>query len=159
VLKKHGISNWKVADVIAPAIAVGVCLGRLGCFLNGCCYGHVNCAHGPAVHFPLSSPPRYALVKDGLQTAAGFAMKDDHDPADPDDELTVSLVEPGSPAEQSGLRPGDVIRKAGDREIKAYRDLSEYLVWDWRRGEKELQLTVERDGKEVVIGPFAPRTL
>ena len=37
-------------DVAAPAIALG-CLGRLGCFLNGCCYGDV-CDLPWAVRFP-----------------------------------------------------------------------------------------------------------
>jgi len=31
---------WKVADVLAPSIALGNFFGRVGCFLNGCCYGH-----------------------------------------------------------------------------------------------------------------------
>ena len=28
-------------DVLAPSIAIGIALGRIGCFLNGCCYGDV----------------------------------------------------------------------------------------------------------------------
>ncbi|MEW6524359.1 MAG: prolipoprotein diacylglyceryl transferase [Bacillota bacterium] len=28
-----------VADVAAPAMALGTAIGRAGCFLNGCCYG------------------------------------------------------------------------------------------------------------------------
>ena len=30
---------WKVADVLAPSCALGNVFGRVGCFLNGCCYG------------------------------------------------------------------------------------------------------------------------
>ncbi len=30
---------WKMSDLIAPYIALGQALGRIGCFLNGCCYG------------------------------------------------------------------------------------------------------------------------
>ena len=30
---------WKVADVMAPSIALGSIFGRIGCLLNGCCYG------------------------------------------------------------------------------------------------------------------------
>ena len=26
-------------DLIAPSMAIGLALGRIGCFLNGCCYG------------------------------------------------------------------------------------------------------------------------
>lgn len=37
---KHQMPTWRVADVIAPGIAFGHVVGRLGCFLAGCCYGH-----------------------------------------------------------------------------------------------------------------------
>jgi phosphatidylglycerol:prolipoprotein diacylglycerol transferase len=30
---------WRMADVIAPSLAIGYAIGRIGCFLNGCCYG------------------------------------------------------------------------------------------------------------------------
>lgn len=31
--------RWKVADLCAPSIALGQAIGRLGCFMAGCCYG------------------------------------------------------------------------------------------------------------------------
>jgi len=33
------ISFWILADLIAPSIILGQAIGRLGCFLNGCCSG------------------------------------------------------------------------------------------------------------------------
>jgi phosphatidylglycerol:prolipoprotein diacylglycerol transferase len=30
---------WKIADVLAPSIALGHAFGRVGCLMNGCCYG------------------------------------------------------------------------------------------------------------------------
>ena len=36
---KHRISFWKLADIFAPAAAVGHAVGRIGCFFAGCCYG------------------------------------------------------------------------------------------------------------------------
>jgi phosphatidylglycerol:prolipoprotein diacylglycerol transferase len=33
------LSLWKTADVLAPSIALGSVFGRIGCLLNGCCYG------------------------------------------------------------------------------------------------------------------------
>ena len=39
-------------DVIAPSLALGIAIGRLGCFLNGCCYGDL-CDQLPwGVSFP-----------------------------------------------------------------------------------------------------------
>ena len=43
-------------DALAPAIMVGTLFGRLGCFLNGCCYGD-QCDLPWAVSFPKYSPP------------------------------------------------------------------------------------------------------
>lgn len=31
---------WRVADCLAPGIALGHVFGRLGCLMNGCCFGH-----------------------------------------------------------------------------------------------------------------------
>jgi phosphatidylglycerol:prolipoprotein diacylglycerol transferase len=41
------------ADVSAPAIGLGIALTRIGCFMNGCCYGSPAAHHG--INFPLSS--------------------------------------------------------------------------------------------------------
>src|SRR5262245_60041803 len=62
-LKK--IPLWKLADVLAPSIALGYVFGRFGCFLNGCCYGQV--CHLPwAVRFPYESDAWKGQVAQGL---------------------------------------------------------------------------------------------
>jgi phosphatidylglycerol:prolipoprotein diacylglycerol transferase len=38
-VKKHKISFWTAGDLFAPYIALAQAFGRIGCFLNGCCYG------------------------------------------------------------------------------------------------------------------------
>jgi phosphatidylglycerol:prolipoprotein diacylglycerol transferase len=49
--RKYRMGMWKVADLCAPWIAFGLALTRVGCFLNGCCFGKVS--HVPwAVRFP-----------------------------------------------------------------------------------------------------------
>jgi phosphatidylglycerol:prolipoprotein diacylglycerol transferase len=35
----RGIPVWKLADLTAPAIMIGLAIGRLGCFMAGCCHG------------------------------------------------------------------------------------------------------------------------
>lgn len=42
-LRKNSIPIWKAGDLIAPYVALGQSIGRIGCFLNGCCYG-IICA-------------------------------------------------------------------------------------------------------------------
>lgn len=39
-LKRKGIAFWPLADMAAPAFALGLGIGRFGCFLNGCCFGN-----------------------------------------------------------------------------------------------------------------------
>jgi phosphatidylglycerol:prolipoprotein diacylglycerol transferase len=40
-LKRHGMPLWKTADMLAPGLAAGHALGRIGCFCAGCCYGRI----------------------------------------------------------------------------------------------------------------------
>ena len=37
--RRHQLDGWKTADVLAPGVDVGQAVGRLGCFMAGCCYG------------------------------------------------------------------------------------------------------------------------
>lgn len=38
-IKRKGLAVYKVLDVIVPFLTLGQAIGRIGCFLNGCCYG------------------------------------------------------------------------------------------------------------------------
>jgi phosphatidylglycerol:prolipoprotein diacylglycerol transferase len=155
IIKKNHLSTLKLADVIAPCLALGLCLGRVGCLLNGCCYGEVACPSCVAIQFPLSGMPREQLVKSGYQTDAGFTLADlatnDH---------TVGAVEPDSAADRAGLKSGDVISKLDGHAIEGEEDLWRYLVKEWPRGKNDVTLTVER-GKEQqeLTMTFAPKTL
>jgi len=45
-------------DLMAPATALGLGFGRIGCFLNGCCWGKAcDASFTFAVRFPAGSPP------------------------------------------------------------------------------------------------------
>ncbi len=51
--RMNGIDFLRLADVCIPTVSLGQCLGRLGCFSAGCCWGDVAPAHAAtAVHFP-----------------------------------------------------------------------------------------------------------
>lgn len=62
--KMRGHSIAKVADLSAPLVMIGLAFGRVGCFLNGCCYGKIwdgFCA----VRFPPQSVPYQDQLNEG----------------------------------------------------------------------------------------------
>lgn len=66
---RRGLPLLKLADCIAPGLLVGLALGRIGCLLNGCCYGG-PCDLPWAIRFPPQSPPWLDQAARGLIPAA-----------------------------------------------------------------------------------------
>ncbi len=57
-IRRWNLPVWPTADVIAPALALGQAIGRLGCFSQGCCYGaRTELPWG--MIFPAESPAGY----------------------------------------------------------------------------------------------------
>src|SRR5262249_55767747 len=92
---KPNVTILRMADVIAPTIALGMIIGRMGCLLNGCCYGQVACEKGcPSITFPLSAPSAGVLTRAGYQTACGFLVEYERFPPFP--PARVTHVQPHS---------------------------------------------------------------
>ncbi len=163
--RKQGLSTLRLADVIAPSIAIGLCFGRMGCFLNGCCYGQVACAECAVfpVSFPMTAPSREYLVENGSQTAAGFTL----DVTSPPEGrgVKVALVNPESQAYAEGLRPGSIITAVNGNTVRRLSDLSycqslgpDTKNWTW--GGPVLELEFEpKSGEEPRTMSISPRTL
>lgn len=49
------LSPWKMADLVAPGLGIGLAFMRLGCYFNGCCFG-IQASLPWAVRFPFESP-------------------------------------------------------------------------------------------------------
>jgi phosphatidylglycerol:prolipoprotein diacylglycerol transferase len=71
--RKHKLGMWKMADLAAPWIALGLALTRLGCFLNGCCYGKVSSVPW-AVRFPRGSAVHEVQVHDHVIAPGAEAL-------------------------------------------------------------------------------------
>jgi phosphatidylglycerol---prolipoprotein diacylglyceryl transferase len=118
-VRKHNLPLLALADLITPSMLVGLALGRIGCLLNGCCYG------GPstlpwAVTFPPTSPPYLDQVANGEMY--GFRLDVDH-PQRP----TIASVAMGSAAAKAGLATGDVITHINDYPVASVSEAEQVL--------------------------------
>jgi phosphatidylglycerol:prolipoprotein diacylglycerol transferase len=100
-LVRHKIPVLAIADVVAPSMVLGLALGRIGCFLNGCCFGGV-CELPWAVQFPARSPPYFRQHQ--LGQLHGFQIAESESGG-----AVVGAVDPDGPAANAGLRTGDPI--------------------------------------------------
>lgn len=62
-LKVRRLDIWRVVDICAPSLAIGQALGRIGCFLNGCCFGRPV---SWGIKFPPGSMASYEQFSQGL---------------------------------------------------------------------------------------------
>lgn len=103
-LLKNRLAPLAMLDILTPGMLLGLALGRMGCFLNGCCFGGV-CDLPWAVRFPVGSPPYIQQAEEGKIYLDGLKMLGpDQGPP------VITEVEPGSLAEQQGLKPGQTMR-------------------------------------------------
>ena len=118
---KRRLPLLAIADIIMPAMLIGLSLGRLGCFMNGCCYGGV-CEWPIAVQFP--DRPTYSAYDftppydHQLGTGKLIGLSTRSLPGD-EDWREVLDVESGSLAEQARIVVGDQIRRI--RSAEEYR--------------------------------------
>lgn len=62
-------------DIIAPSLMIGLAFGRMGCFLNGCCYGQrVHEGYAFAQSFPYASQPLLKLDGDKSNVFGGSSV-------------------------------------------------------------------------------------
>ncbi|TKJ32201.1 prolipoprotein diacylglyceryl transferase [bacterium (candidate division B38) B3_B38] len=80
-LKRWGLPVWKVADILAPYIALGQGIGRWACFMTGCCYGKPTISFAgvvftdPYAHQRVGVPLNISLHPTQLyHSLAGFAL-------------------------------------------------------------------------------------
>jgi phosphatidylglycerol:prolipoprotein diacylglycerol transferase len=60
----HQLPPWRVLDALAPASALGIGFGRIGCLLNGCCWGKRTDGWW-GIRFPKDSIPWRHQVEQG----------------------------------------------------------------------------------------------
>lgn len=75
--RRHQLALWKVADVLTPSIALGYVFGRLGCLMNGCCFGRACelpwAIRFPATHTTAGAPLHPTQIYDALLSLGLYA--------------------------------------------------------------------------------------
>lgn len=76
-VRRRDIPPFKMADSVAPALALGLFFGRIGCFLNGCCFGK-ECDAAWGMQFPIESPAGFimgdAVIHPTQLYSSGYAL-------------------------------------------------------------------------------------
>lgn len=113
---------WATLDLLAPGMVLGLALGRIGCFLNGCCYGG-PCQLPWAVRFPFGTPPHLREVQEGHAFVHGLKVV-----GNPGDRPVITAVQPGSPPDQQGLKPGQTLRAINGRPARTVAEAQRLLL-------------------------------
>ena len=140
--RKHGLPVLATCDLLAPSMMLGLAIGRIGCLMNGCCFGG-PCDLPWAVRFPKDSPPYEEQIVRGQ--VYGFRIS-----GDPKKPATVLEVTAGSPAAEAGLKKGDLIETLSGFKITACRDVFHVLRWESYPKEEPVDITTA-EGKKVSI--------
>lgn len=75
IVRLRGLSVAGVADMAAPALALGAAIGRVGCLGNGCCYGRLAVGSLSLVFPEPVGGPRYATqIIDGTYNLVLFVL-------------------------------------------------------------------------------------
>jgi len=122
-MRAHRLPRLATFDLLAPSMLLGLAIGRIGCLLNGCCFG------GPselpwAVTFPARSPVHIHQVHHGQVYLHGLKL-----PLGPSDRPIITAVQPGSAAERAGLAQGQRIKSIGGRAVQTVYDAQRLLLW------------------------------
>jgi len=58
-IRLKNLPFWRMSDLFAPYLALGYAFGRIGCYLNGCCFGLPTTMHWGVIFPGLDLVPRH----------------------------------------------------------------------------------------------------
>jgi len=115
------------ADLIAPSLMAGLAFGRIGCLLNGCCYGGES-QHAWAIAFPQENSPKHLSAPFADQAARGRFHGFQLAPQSADSKrLKVVKVDAGSAADRAGLQVEEIVTHINGQAIETIAQ-AEYRI-------------------------------
>ncbi len=166
---RRGIRFGKLADLVGPSFLVGLAFGRVGCLLNGCCFGGPCEIPEIAVRFPPGSAPYMRQLSDGgllgIRTVSGDSDGTSEGgasevgaskPKPSDDWRRVIEVPTGSLGGELGLTVDERILIVTARHPK-YPQISDDKVLRSAKSGVDMPpyVVVLRDGRDRVYIPWA----
>ena len=145
---KRNLPFLAICDLVAPSFALGQAIGRIGCLLNGCCFGGL-CDESWAITFPPDSPPYQIQIDRGQ--IFGLTLSDN-----PNAPAAVEWVDPHSPL-AGKVSPGDRLVAIGNRDVDSagaaaliFRDLAK------RPHDVEFEFEGRHHGLRVLVHAHEP---
>lgn len=114
---KHKLPPLAFADIIAPSLLLGLAIGRMGCLMNGCCYGG-PCDYPWAIEFPQDSDPYMDQLETGLSHGLHLKTANNH-------QIQIAIIRPDGPADKAGLKPGTIIKSIGNVALEGPNSLND----------------------------------
>ncbi len=150
--RRRGLPVLAIGDIIAPSMVLGQALGRIGCFLNGCCFGAVCLTHDYAMSFPADSPPYIHQERYGWDS--GVWLEDDEKGG----PIRVAYVAPGGAPDAAGLRAGDEIIRINGAAVSSLADARERLaagsgVYEIETSDRIVRWTAGKPPRSVPVHP------
>jgi phosphatidylglycerol:prolipoprotein diacylglycerol transferase len=151
-VRKNRLPALPICDLIAPSIMLGLAIGRIGCLLNGCCFGG-TCDLPWAITFPPGSPPYESQVARGWMVGMRYVV-------DPEThQLVVGRVDPDSPADKAGLKRGDHVVRVNDDDVPTIGRLERVLHDTFHARQPVVIETALGRRVEIPAGPLPARSL
>ena len=104
-VKIKKLPTLPVLDILAPCMMIGLSIGRIGCLMNGCCWGGI-CETPLAFQFPEGSPPYSRHVETGELFGMRAPPIKNVEKIEPRE---IKFVDPEGEAAKKGIKPGHKI--------------------------------------------------
>lgn len=132
---RHRLPVLPLSDYLVASLVLGQGIGRIGCLLNGCCFGGVcEQPNLPQITFPFGSPPHVRQIETGDVFLHGIKLEGDQ--AGP---VIISEVEPASPAAAAGLEAGQTVVTINDMLVTSPAQAYQVL------------LSIKGPGEEITV--------
>ena len=136
-------------DIISPAAMLGIAIGRIGCLLNGCCFGGIVSDASWSIVFPTGSPAHVHQVAHGDVFLYGLKFEEVN--IGGRTMFAIAEVQTESEADTLGLKPKMVLAW----NVQSRRELAAILIDTYETAPNErVRLDFFTNSSHTEAAPF-----